>query len=291
LEEAGLSVWLILDRLDEAFQGYPNTEIPALRALLRTYLDLKEFDRIKIKMFVRKDLFRKITRGTEGFVNVTHINARKIEVVWDDEDLLTLLIRRVKTNREFIETLGLEGKPARDVFYALFPDQVDAGTGRSKTWNWILARIRDGNNVKPPRNLIDIVKKAQEEQQRRESREPREFDTSGYLIAPEAIKNALTRLSEERVEDTLLAESGVYAQYIEKFRDGKAEHNFDSIMRTLDVPAPEAKAITKVLTDIGFLEQIGESYKVPMLYRDGLNITQGKAFQTEELNLPLPEQT
>lgn len=41
-DEAGLSAWLVLDRLDEAFQGYPRTEIPALRALFRTYLDLLE---------------------------------------------------------------------------------------------------------------------------------------------------------------------------------------------------------------------------------------------------------
>ncbi len=50
LEEADLSIWMVLDRLDEAFTGYPATEIPALRALFRTYLDLLEFDRVKLKM-------------------------------------------------------------------------------------------------------------------------------------------------------------------------------------------------------------------------------------------------
>ncbi len=282
LTEADLSVWLVLDRLDEAFQGYPKTEVPALRALFRTYLDLKEFDRIKLKMFVRKDLFRKVTQG--GFVNLTHVNANKIDVVWDDEDLLNLLLRRIRTNKDFVETLCLEGKSAKEVFYALFPDQVDAGTGRSKTWPWILARIQDGNQVKPPRNLIDLVKKAQEEQQRREDREAREFDDNEVLITSEAIKSALTRLSEERVEDTLLAESGDYAKYIEKFRDGKAEHNGDSLMKTLDLSATEARSVTKVLTEMGFLGQVGETYKVPMLYRDGLNITQGKAFQVDPIS-------
>jgi hypothetical protein len=277
LSEADLSAWLVLDRLDEAFQGYPETEIPALRALFRTYLDMKEFDHIKLKMFVRRDLFRKVTQG--GFVNLTHINARKIEVVWDDDDLLNLLVRRIRTNEDFVNTLGLEGKSASEVFYILFPDQVDAGTGRSKTWPWILARIRDGNDVKPPRNLIDIVKKAREEQQRREDRDSRDFEEGSVLITSEAIKPALTRLSEERVEDTLLAESGDYQKYIDKFRDGKAEHNDGSLMRTLELPSGETKVVTRVLIDMGFLEQTGETYKVPMLYRDGLNITQGKAFQ------------
>jgi hypothetical protein len=32
------------------------------------------------------------------------------------------------------------------------------------------------------------------------------------------------------------------------------------------------------LREIGFLEPIGANFKVPMLYRDGLSITQGKAF-------------
>lgn len=42
----------------------------------------------------------------------------------------------------------------------------------------------------------------------------------------------------------------------------------------------DTKQIIKILLEIGFLEPIGESYKVPMLYRDGLGITQGKAFAT-----------
>lgn len=35
---------------------------------------------------------------------------------------------------------------------------------------------------------------------------------------------------------------------------------------------------------MGFLEEIGDSFKVPMLYRDGLNITQGKAFFTDSVS-------
>jgi hypothetical protein len=35
LTDAALSVWVAVDRLDEAFQGFPEVEVPALRALLR----------------------------------------------------------------------------------------------------------------------------------------------------------------------------------------------------------------------------------------------------------------
>ncbi|MFT3857622.1 MAG: hypothetical protein QM742_09040 [Aquabacterium sp.] len=49
LTEIDYAVWLALDRLDEAFQGFPTIEIPALRALFRTYLDLLDFDRLRLK--------------------------------------------------------------------------------------------------------------------------------------------------------------------------------------------------------------------------------------------------
>jgi hypothetical protein len=35
------------------------------------------------------------------------------------------------------------------------------------------------------------------------------------------------------------------------------------------------------LLDIGFLEDTKDTYKVPTLYREGLNITQGKAFDAK----------
>lgn len=74
MEAHGLEVWFVLDRLDEAFAGFPEIEVPALRALLRTFLDLNEFKNIRLKLFVRNDLFRRITGSS--FVNLTHVNAK-----------------------------------------------------------------------------------------------------------------------------------------------------------------------------------------------------------------------
>ena len=276
LQECDLSVWIVLDRLDEAFQGFPETEVPALRALFRTYLDLLEFDKVRLKLFVRKDLFRKITYG--GFVNLTHINARKIEIVWDEEDLLNLLCRRIRESDGLLQILGLEGGSDTDVFAAIFPAQVDAGDRKPTTWNWMMSRIRDGNEVRPPRNLIDLVGMAKEAQLRREERSSREFDAEHPVIEADSIRRALERLSTQRVEDTLLAEAGRLSEKIERFRGGKAEHNADSICRILNLKISDVADAIKPLVELGFLEQTGETYKVPILYRDGLSITQGKAF-------------
>lgn len=65
------AIWIALDRLDEAFQGNFEVELPALRGLFRSFLDMQEMKAIKLKLFVRRDLFRRITQGQ--FVNLTHI--------------------------------------------------------------------------------------------------------------------------------------------------------------------------------------------------------------------------
>lgn len=174
------TAWIVLDRLDEAFQGQPVLETYALRALLRTYLDFNEFSRMRIKLFVRRDLFNRITVG--GFVNLTHINAKKIEITWDEDDLWSLLYKRLIDSEEFINNLDASPGDDKNIFYTVFPGQVDPGTRKPTTWTWMMGRIRDGNGVKPPRNLIDLVLKSLESQLRREERSPREYANNSPLI-------------------------------------------------------------------------------------------------------------
>jgi hypothetical protein len=89
------------------------------------------------------------------------------------------------------------------------------------------------------------------------------------------LKRGLDALSGGRVEDTLLAEAGDNAALIEIFRNGKSEHNRESLRNIL---GDSFETDLKILKDLGFLESIGSNFKIPMLYRSGLNITQGKAF-------------
>jgi hypothetical protein len=276
LEEADITVWIALDRLDEAFTGHAAMEIPALRALLRTYLDLTEFKRIKLKLFVRRDLFSRITAG--GFVNLTHINARKLDIIWREADLLNLLCRRIRENGSFCKALDIVGATDDEIFNVVFPKQVDFGKRKPATWTWMMRRIRDGNDVKPPRNLIDLVQLSQDAQLKREDIQSRPLDARPVL-EPDALRDGLSQLSVRRVDDTIFAEAGLAVEAIEKFRGGKAEHNIESIASLLGVSVEQAKTQVKPLVAIGFLEVIKDSFKVPGLFREGMKITQGKGFE------------
>jgi hypothetical protein len=274
--ERNIIVWVIMDRLDESFIGRPDIEIPALRALIRSFMDLAEYSHLRIKLFVRTDLFRKITQG--GFVNLTHVNARKTDIVWDDEDLMALLCQRIRSNHELLRTVGLNRASNHQLFRTFFAEKMDPNRSQL-TWKWMLSQIRDGNGIKAPRNLIDLFILSQEEQLRKERRSSREFMTGVPLVESDSIKNAAVRLSTLRLEDTLLAE---YAQdvkvLINAFRNSKAEHNDDSLARMFHVDIEQARLYARALMDIGFFEYVGETYKIPFLYRASLNITQGKAF-------------
>jgi hypothetical protein len=280
LSDVKKTAWVAIDRLDEAFQGYPDIEIPALRALFRSYLDLTEFEHIRLKLFVRRDLFSRIVAG--GFVNLTHVNAMKIDVIWDEDDLLSLLCRRIRQNSDFMSRLKVRSSNDRALFGSIFPEQVDQGTRRPLTWDWMMSRIRDGNGIKPPRNLIDLVSMAKDAQLRREDREPRQYEPGKPVIEAESLRRALGQLSDTRVNDTLLAEARNQAPMVERFRRGKAEHNDESLAKLLGVEVQGVRTAVRPLIELGLLEEIGGTFKVPMLYRGGLEITQGKAFETAE---------
>jgi len=277
LYEKKVVLWIALDRLDEAFVGRPDIEALALRALIRTFMDM-DYSHLRLKLFVRKDLFRKITR--DGFVNLTHVHARQKEIVWNNEDLLGVLFHRLKNNGDIFRRLGINPQKLTPIqlFYVMFPQRVYVQG--AETWIWMLNAIRDGNDVKPPRNLIDLCIMAQEEQLRVETHKEREYAVNQPLIEADTLKKAAVQLSKQRIIDTLLAEYGEDVKIaIRAFQNSKAEHNEQSLSDLFGFDVVATRLVIDVLTSIGFLEKTrGDVYKVPALYRPGLNITQGKAF-------------
>jgi hypothetical protein len=88
----------------------------------------------------------------------------------------------------------------------------------------------------------------------------------------------LTALSDQRVQDTLLSESADYARFITAFKGGKAEHDTATVTQLIEAAGGTPEDILTELLALGFLEKVGDVFKVPMIYRSGLKITQGKAF-------------
>lgn len=285
LESAGLSAWILLDRLDVAFSEHDQLEVNALRALFRVYLDLLGQSQIKLKIFLRSDIWSRITEG--GFREASHVT-RHLTIEWNRISLLNLLVRRALHNQAICEAYGVTDALGRSpmklqesFFYAAFPPQVDIGTGRSSTLDWMLARTRDGTKVNAPRELIHFLNCLRDVQIKRFEVGDEPAPEDKQLFARVSFKEALPDVSKVRLEQTLYAEHPDQKAWLEALKGEKTLQTPESLSLVWNCSAADALHKAATLAGIGFFEHRGTKQEpqfwVPFLYRDALNMVQGTA--------------
>lgn len=283
LEDSGKKVWVLFDRLDVAFSENADLERNALRALFRAYRDLRSFNQISLKLFIRNDVWSRITE--EGFAEASHL-VRATTISWDDSGLRNLIVRRLASNPLFCQYVGYTAadisKSAdvqQKVLSIVLPDQVEIGKNPA-TFDWILSRISDGSKKATPRELIhmlDEVRRIQIERLERAEAPP-----SGTALFDRAVfKLALKRVSEVRYQQTFRAENPSMVEYTDALKNKKSEQTLESLSALWEKRPEEAKDIAERLVDLDFFEKrtsgTSVSYWVPFVYRDALNLVQGKA--------------
>lgn len=287
LESARHKVWVLLDRLDVAFDELSELEKNALRALFRAYRDLRQFDSIVVKVFLRTDIWERI--ADSGFREATHIS-RDITLRWDKNSLQNLVVRRLLNNKGVVELYDVEKEKvledygAQDqFFYRVFPAQIELGERQSSTIDWLLKRIANSRNEPAPRELIFFLNKVLEKQTARLERGEDEPEGE-TLFDRAAFKEALPELSEYRTTKMLYAEYPEYKERIESLRGEKSEQTFASLSAIWRVGDEETRKVAQRLTEIGFFEQRGPrdnpTFWVPFIYRPYLDLVQGKAEST-----------
>lgn len=290
LLENKIKLWIIIDRLDVAFLESEELETNALRALFKAYLDLTQFNEIKIKVFLRDDIWQRIT--SQGFREASHITKFQ-NLQWSKESLLNLIISRILDNSELVLTLCLDKTEIlsditkqEELFYRLFPTQIDLGSRKSATLDWILSRTMDGKGTNSPREMIQLFTHARTIESKRQENGINELEND-QLISRQSFKEAVYEVSKQRLEQTIYAEFPELKQYIELLRGDKAEQNIETLMNKWSLDRKLTSEISKKLVTIGFFEQRGEilnpKYKIPFMYRPYLDITQGTAATDSEL--------
>ncbi len=283
LDKEGLSVWLLFDRLDVAFADSLDLERNALRALFRAYNDLKAYNNIKLKIFVRDDIWQRITSG--GFTEASHIT-KSVHIKWTEESLLNLVMLRFLNNQAFIDYTGVDPNKVkadyqlqRDLFYTLVPRQIDTGNNPD-TFNWILSRTTDSSGNSVPREVIHLLETAKETQIRKLERGG-DVPADQQLFDRTSFREALPTVSKVRFEQTLLAEYPNMRDYLIKLKGEKAEQALESLKQLWGTSEDNTRGIAQQLSEIGFFEIRGSkeapSFWVPFLYRSALNLVQGKA--------------
>ena len=278
------SYWILIDRLDVAFAESFDLEKNALRALFVVYSDLRAFDNIDLKIFLRSDIWERITE--EGFREASHIT-KTITIDWNDNSLMNLIIRRILqsdiiyNHYEVDPSRVLSDSDAQsELFYKIFPPQVDPGSRRPNTFDWIKSRTQDGTKNTAPRELIHLLSESRNVQLKKdEIGEP--MPAGDQLIAGQTLKQALLEVSRVRLTQTLLAEYPGLRDYVLALKGAKTQHSWESLAEAWGISIEEASDTAALLVNAGFFEQRGDrsnpEFWVPFLYRDSLDMIQGSA--------------
>jgi hypothetical protein len=284
LGEMGHKFWIILDRLDVAFADSVDLEVNALRALFRVYRDIAGLQNISLKIFLRDDIWERITAG--GFREASHIT-RSITITWDPHALLHLVIRRAIYNpavREFYDVnppaVLASFEEQEKLFYRIFPPQVDPGARKSSTLDWMLTRTADGTRQTAPRELIHLLS-ATRDQQLKSLEMGAQEPNGDALFDRSSLKAALPDVSKVRFEQTLCAEHPALKHLLLKLEGEKTQQTPETLAKIWRVSEANALVQAEKLAEVGFFEKRGTKelpvFWIPFLYRDALNLVQGQA--------------
>lgn len=180
------------------------------------------------------------------------------------------------------EQLLFSSTDQETVFYWMFPDQVESGSNKPKTLDWLLSHTQDGSRQTAPRELIHLLNSIRDVQYRKlELGEP--VPERGQLFTRTAIKEGMPDVSKVRLEQTLYAEYPGLKSYCEKLRGDKSAQTPESLASIWTVDRTDAIITARTLVDVGFFEErvVKEAltFWVPFLYRDALELLQGTALE------------
>ena len=201
--------------------------------------------------------------------------------------LLNLILRRVLSNEVFLEEYQVDREEILsdadkqdELFSRIFPSQIEQGSRKAGTFDWMVGRCADATGKTAPRELIHLLNCLRDEEIRRlergENAAPEEqiFDRSVF-------KQALPRVSETRLNTYLFAEYPEERPFLEKLKGEKTEQTLDSLATIWGGSRESAIARANQLIKLGFFQPRGTrsepTFWVPFLYRDGLSLVQGKA--------------
>lgn len=283
LSNKGVRLWVMMDRLDDAFPNKTTIAQLALKCLLYAYKDIAGLSNFKVKIFIRNDIYNTVT-SNGGFTSLTHVKSNIMKpITWSKDKLLQLFIERLLFNETFKEYIREKGynlnnidkKDRENLLKLLFRPQIDIGANNPDTFGWIVNHITDGNKIFTPRDFIELIDVARQNQIEEWMLDDKSNEVD-YLIGASPIKKALVQVSKDKIQAQLFAEYPELRPYILKFKEGNAEHNNKTLRKIL---GNKWKEIVRELTNIGFLEELHTTWKIPFIYRGGLNVRQGKAFR------------
>jgi hypothetical protein len=277
LGSSGRKVWILLDRLDVVFAETPELEGNALKALFRVYLDCLGLKNVALKLFLRSDIWKRITIG--GFREASHIS-RHTTIRWHRVTLANLIVRRLLHNQGIADQYHVDAtdilsnsKKQFDLLARIFPVNLDSSS--SHPLDWMMAKLHDGSGLVTPREVIHFLVQAREIQITR--LEVGVVAPSGEsLFYNLAFDLALKDVSVTRFDQTLCQEFPQWKSRMTSLRGEKYQLSLSDLARIWHESEERALTAAENLVEIGFFETPDSKrepiFSIPFLYRPVLSI-------------------
>ncbi|UUZ48003.1 hypothetical protein LP420_34035 [Massilia sp. B-10] len=96
LTETKTVAYVLIDKLDEFVSGTDyQTQLDTLQALIHCWRDYQSYPKIKLKLFLRKDLYDRLDFSAIG---KDKIDPRKVDLKWTEEEIRQLIASRIFYN-------------------------------------------------------------------------------------------------------------------------------------------------------------------------------------------------
>ena len=272
--------WILFDKIDELFSNNYDKRRSCIESLFRVYLEFThKYKNIKLKIFLRNDIW-----STLKFVNKDHLTDKMVELKWDKDNLMKLVLKRccaIDEIRDYISVKSgisknqiLDNVNIETAFYTIFAKQVYSGQREAKVIDWMIDRITDGLGGKYPRELINFCNISK----RNQLNNYNITNNDDFLISGSAIRNAYFEVSKIKCE-SYLSEFPDLSKHFERFAGcNQSSFTRQELIKLMKGLTPRGEEMVKALYEVGVLYPYkkkranADKFDIPKLYRSGLGL-------------------
>jgi hypothetical protein len=265
LRKSGLRAVVMFDRIDETFKYDRAKQEAVVQALLQAERHVSSFERIRLVVFLRTDLFE-----LYDIQEKNKLVSSTLALDWSEEEWLQVLVKRVLANEPFQRLArrlqGADGTvETRSALEVLFPPEIEG----QPVDRWLIDSLRNGNGDVSPRLAVLLLYLTREL-----SAKPQDLVSTLPIFSAEAVARAMTKLSDlsfsEVVNDFKVAPSFVLNSRAGKL-DTFALHEVENLFDEAEGKISEQ---VRLLERLGFLERIVQKsdsgveslFRIPKLY-------------------------
>lgn len=212
LTNKGETLLIVFDALDAISEDWGRLS-GLVDALMRSVWELRGFNAIRAKLFMRPDQLSELTLR---FVELPKLRSGAAKLAWSQGDLYGLMFARLAFDEEarpafgrFLKSYGLNNLPEKQeelrtwklsnneplqqkLFEAMAGNFMGAGPRKGKTFDWPYNHLADGLGDVTPRSFLILMQNAAERSQSR--------DAGALILLPQTIRDGLREASKVRIE-------------------------------------------------------------------------------------------